>query len=148
MVDRIVSKSLAARHFANLLPTATVWEAAGVMTRTACSSVLIMDPSGTMLGIITERDLVTRVVSKALDPRTTPVTDVMTRNPQVVRPGTTVSQAVLIMIERGFRHLPVVGADGSIVGVFSARDALPREIDAAMTMAQFHEQINDALGGG
>lgn len=148
MVDRIVSKSLAARHFANLLSTATVWDAAGVMTRAACSSVLIMDASGTMLGILTERDLVTRVVARALDPRTTLVTEVMTRNPHIVRPHTTVSQAVLIMIERGFRHLPVVGADGSILGVFSARDALPREIDAAMTMAQFHEQINDALGGG
>lgn len=148
MVDRLVSKSLAARHFANLLPTATVWEAAGVMTRAACSSVLILDASGKMLGILTERDLVTRVVAKALDPRTASVSDVMTRNPHVVRPHTTVSQAVLIMIERGFRHLPVVAADGTLIGVFEARDALPREIDAAMTMAQFHEQINDALGGG
>ncbi len=148
MVDRIVSKSMASRHFAKLLPSATVWEAAGVMTRGATSSVLVLDASGAMLGILTERDLVTRVVAKALDPRVTPVSEVMTRNPHVIRPHTTVSQAVLIMIERGFRHLPVVGLDGSIIGVFSARDALPREIDAAMTMAQFHEQINDALGGG
>ena len=65
MVDRIVSKSIASRHFANLLPTASVWEAAGVMTRAACSSVLILDATGTMLGILTERDLVTRVVAKA-----------------------------------------------------------------------------------
>lgn len=148
MVDRIVSKSMASRHFAKLLPTATVWEAAGVMTRAVCSSVLILDASGEMLGILTERDLVTRVVAKGVDPKITPVSEVMTRSPQVIRPHTTVSQAVLIMIERGFRHLPVVGIDGEVVGVFSARDALPREIDAAMTMAQFHELINDALGGG
>ncbi|MFM7659861.1 MAG: cyclic nucleotide-binding/CBS domain-containing protein, partial [Betaproteobacteria bacterium] len=139
MVDRIVSKSIASRHFAKLLPTATVWEAAGVMTRAVCSSVLILDASGEMLGILTERDLVTRVVAKGVDPKITPVSEVMTRSPQVIRPHTTVSQAVLIMIERGFRHLPVVGIDGEVVGVFSARDALPREIDAAMTMAQFHE---------
>lgn len=146
MTDRIVSKSLASRHIVNLMPTASVLEAAALMTRSACSCVLILDSSGQMQGILTERDLVTRVVAKALDPKTTPVSEVMTRSPQVVRPDTTVSQAVLMMIERGFRHLPVVSASGQIQGVFSARDALPREIDAAMTLAQFHEQINDALG--
>ena len=50
------------------------------------------------------------------------------------------------MIERGFRHLPVISQNGHILGVFSARDALPREVDAAMTLAEFHEQINDAMG--
>jgi CBS domain-containing protein len=67
----------------------------------------------------------------------------MTRNPQCVLPDTTVSQAILLMIERGFRHVPVVSSQGQILGVFSARDALPREIDAAMTMAQFQEQRVD-----
>jgi CBS domain-containing protein len=100
------------------------------------------------IGEVADYLKVTRVVAKGVDPKITPVSEVMTRSPQVIRPHTTVSQAVLIMIERGFRHLPVVGIDGEVVGVFSARDALPREIDAAMTMAQFHELINDALGGG
>jgi CBS domain-containing protein len=146
MTERIVSKSMASRHIVNLLPSATVWEAACVMTKANCGSVVILEATGELLGILTERDLMTRVLAKALDPKGTRVADVMTVNPHVVSPETTVSQAVLIMIERGFRHLPVVGADGTILGVFSARDALPREIDAAMTMAQFHEQINDALG--
>lgn len=146
MSERIVAKSMAARHIVNLMPHASVWEAACVMTKANCGSVLILDAAGEMLGILTERDLMTRVLAKALDPKTTPVANVMTRNPHTVSADTTVSQAVLIMIERGFRHLPVVGADGQILGVFSARDALPREIDAAMTMAQFHEQVNDAIG--
>jgi CBS domain-containing protein len=49
------------------------------------------------------------------------------------------------MIERGFRHLPVVER-GKILGVFSVRDALPREVDTAVSLAEFHEQVNDALG--
>jgi CBS domain-containing protein len=57
-----------------------------------------------------------------------------------------VSDAVLVMIERGFRHLPIVTQAGKILGVFSVRDALPREIGAAVSMAEFHEQVNDALG--
>jgi predicted transcriptional regulator len=57
-----------------------------------------------------------------------------------------VSEAVVIMIERGFRHLPIVSKDTKIMGVFSVRDALPREIDAAESLAEFRDQMNDALG--
>jgi CBS domain-containing protein len=88
----------------------------------------------------------TRVLAKALNPATTLVADVMTRNPHCVGPDMRVSDAVLIMIERGFRHLPVVSAAGKILGVFSVRDALPREVGTAVSMAEFHEQVNDALG--
>ena len=56
------------------------------------------------------------------------------------------SDAVVIMIERGFRHLPVVESGPKILGVFSVRDALPREIGNALSMAEFNEQVNDALG--
>jgi CBS domain-containing protein len=57
-----------------------------------------------------------------------------------------VADAVLVMIERGFRHLPVVDPDGRVLGVFSARDALPREVDTAVDLAEFNERVNDALG--
>ena len=52
-------------------PQASVREAAGVMTRANCGSVLIMEPPDTLLGIVTERDLMTRVLARALDPETT-----------------------------------------------------------------------------
>jgi CBS domain-containing protein len=70
----------------------------------------------------------------------------MTSNPRCIGPDTKVADAVLIMIERGFRHLPVLGEGGAILGVFSVRDALPREIGAAVSLAEFHEQVNDTLG--
>ena len=70
----------------------------------------------------------------------------MTRNPHCVAPEMTVSAAVLVMIERGFRHLPILTKSNKIMGVFSVRDALPREIDTAESMAEFHDQMNDALG--
>jgi CBS domain-containing protein len=57
-----------------------------------------------------------------------------------------VSDAVLMMIERGFRHLPIIGPDRKVMGVFSVRDALPREVDAALSQTEFNEQVNDALG--
>lgn len=147
MSERTVAQAMPRRHVISLAPTATVHEAACVMTRANCGSVLIIDATGAMLGILTERDLMTRVLAKALDPANTQVGQVMTHHPRTIPPETRVADAVLVMIERGFRHLPVVAADsGRILGVFSARDALPREVSTAVTIAEFHEQVNDALG--
>ena len=146
MPERTVLQSMNRRHVVSLPPSASVHDAACTMTKANCGSVLIIDTAGTMLGILTERDLMTRVLARSLDARTTPVTQVMTRNPQCVGPETKVADAVLIMIERGFRHLPVVDAAGRVLGVISARDALPREVNTAADLAAFHEQVNDALG--
>ena len=128
MTERTVFQSMPRRLLVSLGPTATVHEAACVMTKAGCGSVLVIDAASTLLGIVTERDLMTRVLAKALDPAKTPLSSVMTPHPQCIKPDTKVADAVLIMIERGFRHLPVVGEGGHILGVFSLRDALPREI--------------------
>ena len=147
MAERTVSQSMSHRNVVSLGPNATVHEAACVMTRANVGSVLIIDPAiGTLLGILTERDLMTRVLAKGLDPNATTVAQVMTRHPQCVGPEMKVADAVLVMIERGFRHLPIVAPDGRVLGVFSARDALPREVNTAVDLAEFNERVNDALG--
>jgi CBS domain-containing protein len=105
-----------------------------------------MEPPDRLLGIVTERDLMTRVLAKALEPKHTSLAQVMTPQPHCVPPETVVSDALVAMLERGFRHLPIVGADRKILGVFSIRDALPLELGAALSQAEFNEQVNDALG--
>lgn len=146
MADRTVFQSMSQRVLTRLGPDATIHEAARIMTTANCGSVLIFDADNKLLGIVTERDLMTRVLAKALDPVKTKVSSVMTPNPRCVPPETKVDEAVLIMIERGFRHLPIISAAGKIMGVFSVRDALPREVNTAVSLAEFHEQVNDALG--
>jgi CBS domain-containing protein len=146
MAERTVFQSIPKKHVLSLGPHASVWEAACAMTRANCGSVLVMEPPDSLLGIVTERDLMTRVLARALEPKQTTLSQVMTAHPQCVAPETRVSDAVLIMIERGFRHLPVVGADHKILGVFSIRDALPREIGVALSAAEFQDQVNDVLG--
>ena len=147
MEERTVFQSIASqRLLVSASPEATVCDAARVMTKANCGSILVLDAHGALLGILTERDLMTRVIAKALDPVHTKVAAVMTHHPLCVPPETTVSDAVLLMIERGFRHLPILSAKSKIMGVFSIRDALPREIDTAESFAEFHEQINDARG--
>lgn len=146
MPERTVFRSMSQRHLISVGPHASIWEAACIMTKANCGSILIVDTPGTLLGIVTERDLMTRVVAKALNPEKTLVSEVMTLSPHCVPPDMLVSDAVLIMIERGFRHLPIVSPAGKILGVFSVRDALPREIGNAVSLAEFHDQVNDALG--
>ncbi len=146
MSERTISQAMPHRHLVSLGPESSVFEAACVMTRANCGSVLVIDSANRLLGILTERDLMTRVMAKALDPARTPINKVMTPHPRCVPPEMRVADAVLIMIERGFRHLPVVAEGGKILGVFSARDALPREVNTAVDLAEFHERVNDALG--
>ena len=146
MSERTIFQAMSRRHVLSVAPTASVHDAACVMTRANCGSVLIIDHSTShLLGIVTERDMMTRVVARALDLHT-PVSKIMTPNPQCVRPELKVADAVLIMIERGFRHLPVVAENGRILGVFSVRDAMPREVNTAFSLSEFNEQVNDALG--
>ncbi|NML45806.1 CBS domain-containing protein [Ramlibacter sp. G-1-2-2] len=146
MAERTVFQSVPKKHVLSVGPQASVYEAACAMTRVNCGSILVMEPPDKLLGILTERDLMTRVLARALDPKKTLVTEVMTPHPICVPPETKVSDAVLTMLERGFRHLPIVGPGHKILGVFSIRDALPREIGNALSQAEFHEQVNDALG--
>jgi CBS domain-containing protein len=146
MAERTVFQSMSNKHVVRVPPQATVREAACVMTKANCGSVLVMEPPDVLLGILTERDLMTRVLARGVNPEQATARDVMTPKPICVPPETRVSEAIVIMLERGFRHLPVVTAQQRILGVFSVRDALPREINSALDMAEFKEQVNDALG--
>ena len=145
MTDRTVSQSITHRNLVTLPPRATVLEAARIMTKANTGSVLIRSISGELHGILTERDLMTRVLSKALNPATTSVSEVMTPKPYCITPEMTVSNAVLIMIERGFRHLPITAPSGKVLGIFSVRDALPREIGEAVSLSEFLDQAGNTL---
>lgn len=104
-------------------PDETVRDAARRMAEHSCGSVLVMGRRGDALaGIFTERDLLVRVVAAGLDPARTPVAEVMTADPETIGADAPVRDAVRRMDEGAFRHLPVVGGDGRVVGVLSVRD--------------------------
>jgi CBS domain-containing protein len=94
------------------------------MAEACCSSILLCK-EGRLNGIFTERDLLVRVVAAGLDPATTPVGNVMTRDPDRIDAKAPVVEAIRRMDEGSFRHMPVVQGD-RIVGVISWRD-LPFE---------------------
>lgn len=146
MTERTVSDSLIRRPVLSAAPHATVFEAASLMTKANCGSVLILEDSGVLRGIFTERDLMTRVVAKSLPPESTPLADVMTHNPHVISPQTRVYEAVYLMKQAGIRHLPILSAEANVIGVFSIRDALPAELTDAEHLAEhLDQQFSDIL---
>ncbi len=101
-------------------PAETLQEAALAMKERKASSVLVTE-DGYLIGILTERDMV-KAVAEGIDTEITHVRDYMTPTPIAVNPDTTVEEAVQIMMEHGFRHLPVVDGERELKGVVSIRD--------------------------
>lgn len=104
----------------------SVLETAQRMAEWKVGAVMVLDGER-LVGIFSERDLMTRVVCKGLSPADTPVGKVMTPNPVVVDTHSTVEQCLRIMNQAKCRHLPVVH-DGRLVGILSIRDLLQSDI--------------------
>jgi|SRR5579863_2163425 len=77
-----------------------------------------------VVGVLTDRDLVTAVLAKKADLTQFKVGDVMTRNPLLGSGSQSIATAVCLMREAGVRRLPIVGARGELVGVLSVDDVL------------------------
>ena len=99
-----------------------VEEAAALMRGRGVGCVVVPGPGpGGVAGVFTERDLLMRVVGAGLDPRTTRVGQVMTRDPICLEASTSVAEASELLNRRGFRHVPVLAA-GRLAGIVSLRD--------------------------
>jgi CBS domain-containing protein len=100
---------------------ATVAEAVDVMASRDVGAVLALTEDGLVAGVFSERDLLVRVVNAGRDPKTTPLSMVMTRDVRFVSPGTTIEASLALMHVLRFRHLLVI--DGpKIYGLISMRD--------------------------
>jgi CBS domain-containing protein len=102
--------------------TRTVLEAARFMMEHNIGALPVMR-NGELVGILSERDIMNRVVAVGRTPGTTAVAEVMTANPRAVPADETIEECLFIMREFGFRHLPIV--DGKeLKGLVSLRDVL------------------------
>jgi CBS domain-containing protein len=98
----------------------TLQEACQAMRDRKASSVTVSE-DGYLVGILTERDIV-KAVAEGIDTTISHVRDYMTRSPVAATPDMSVEEAVQIMIEHGFRHLPVVDGERELKGIVSIRD--------------------------
>jgi CBS domain-containing protein len=116
----VVPHAVGEQSLATLEPSATVLEAARMMAYLRIGALMVVEDEK-LVGIFSERDALIRVLAKELDPATTTLAQVMTPNPITIAPDATVQNALDIMAEKGFRHLPVLDAD-KIVAIVSIRD--------------------------
>ncbi len=121
MQRKIIPKIVTRQKIRSLKAENSVSEAAAMMVNADIGAVVVVDDDGKLIGIITERDMTVRVVSKALDPKETKIADVMTRNPDTLSPDDSAGEALELMQSRHYRHLPVA-EDGKCVGMVSIRD--------------------------
>ena len=104
-----------------LPPPAPVQEASQAMRDRRAGSVLVTEPDGALVGIFTGRDAVCRVLAVGADATTTRLADVMTAKPATMAPSHTAIDALRLMWDNDFRHVPLVKA-GKVVGVVSRGD--------------------------
>lgn len=129
--------------------THTVTEAARVMQNARGGAVLVVD-EGRLRGILTERDILLRVVAAGRDAETTLVRQVMTSPVDAVRLDDSSTIALDRMISRHIRHLPILDEDGKVSGLISMRNVLHQHWDALSRFLQKRdndERIADASDG-
>ncbi len=121
MDRKIVPGIVKKQTISSLKSENTAFEAATLMTSANIGAVVIVDDDENLTGILTERDITRRLVGKGLDPKTTLIKDVMTKDPETLSPDDAAGDALELMQTRHFRHLPVV-EDGKCVAMVSIRD--------------------------
>jgi CBS domain-containing protein len=108
-------------------PTATAQEVAELLVREKVGAAVVLE-DGRLRGIVSERDIVGRVVALRRDPETTLVSEFMTAEVRTVHAGVKLDEAIDLMHAGNFRHLPVVDADGAVLGMMSIRHLLRRRV--------------------
>ena len=122
-------------------PETTVHAAILQMMEKRRASVVVVDREGELRGIFTERDLLRRVAVPGRDPKTTPLSDVMTRDPESLGPDTLIAYAINRLHNANYRTIPLVDAQGRPIGVMTARRGprnayRPRRAGGGMSIAR------------
>jgi len=120
--------------------TATIQDACKLMHARKVGAILVTDPKGQLTGIFTGRDAV-KALGKGRDGAVTQLKDVMTKKPATMPPGHTAIQALRMMRDGGFRHVPVVDDAGTLHGVVSRGDFRGLEHDRLDEETGYWERI-------
>lgn len=128
---------------------ASVAEAIHKMLDHHVGAVAVVDSEYRVAGIFTERDVLRKLALSRLDPHATSIRELMTTPVEMATTGTGVGEALNIMLERHFRHLPVADDDGRLLGILSIRNLLEWRVDDLTRELESLEQYvsNDGPGG-
>jgi len=117
-------KLLAPSEPIKLTAEATVREAITQMVANRRAAVVIVDAKGCLIGIFTERDVLTRVVGQGRDAERARLGEVMTKDPEALSPQDRICYAINRMNNAGYRTVPLVDADRRPIGVVTVTDVV------------------------
>lgn len=120
MLRRVIPDVVENQELLTIAGAESVLTAARQMADRKVRSVLVVDRDS-LVGVFTGTDMIGRVVAAGRSPEKTPVADVMTPDPVTITPETLAIEALRLMQEGGYRHLPVVEG-GRLVGIVSRKD--------------------------
>tara|TARA_B100000767_G_scaffold221275_1_gene209737 strand:- start:92 stop:598 length:507 start_codon:yes stop_codon:yes gene_type:complete len=103
-------------------PDTNVLDAVNAMSKKNYGSVVVVDSDKKVIGVVTERDIMNKVVGKELNPKETLLSSIMTENPKLARETDDMLEWLRIMSNERFRRLPVVDDQGRIKAVFTQGD--------------------------
>lgn len=141
--DHDVSRATSVAGPADLVTAdvnSTVGAAARLMRDNNIGCVIVTDEEGKLCGIISERDIVNRVVSASVDPESTAVSETMTTDVASVPPNTSIGHVQEVMAGRKIRHLPIID-EGKAIGMISSRDVIDEQLEAARVTREAAEEI-------
>lgn len=134
-------------------PSTTVAEAAQLMAAKREDCVLVTDDDDRIAGIFTAKDLAFRVVGAGVKATSIAIADIMTKNPLCARTDTSATDALDLMVRKGFRHLPVMDENQDISGVlditkcfYDAMEKLERAYSSSRKLYDALEGVQSELG--
>lgn len=117
---------------ASLHASASVLDAARLMRENDIGDVVVLEDER-VCGIVTDRDIVVRVLSEGTDPAGVKVGDICSRELTTIAPTASLDDAVRLIREKAIRRLPVVGQGGEVVGIVTIGDlAVTRDPNSAL----------------
>ena len=108
---------------------ASVEQAVQTMIDKGVGAVAVIDEHGVVAGMFTERDVLAKFALSRRDPAATPVRELMSSIVEMATEATTASEALAVMLERHYRHMPIVDDQGKVLGICSIRNILEARID-------------------
>jgi len=129
---------------ASVAVDATAEEAIRTMLDRRVGAVAVLDENQRVAGIFTERDVLRRVSLSDRAPGQILVREVMTTPVEMATLDTTPGQALATMVERHYRHLPIVDDDGKLLGVLSIRNVLQARIDTLTRQLDEARSVREA----
>ncbi|KAK9472626.1 uncharacterized protein V1510DRAFT_416454 [Dipodascopsis tothii] len=128
-------------------PNTTVAEAAQLMSARRENCVLVTDEDDRIAGIFTAKDLAFRVVGSGIDPRDITIDQIMTKNPLCARTDTSATDALDLMVRKGFRHLPVMDENQDISGILDITKCFHEAMEKLERAYVSSRKLFDALEG-